>query len=166
MKTMKKLICLGLAALMLLSAAACARAEKPEEPGTQQTDGQQLADDKKPDGDKNMGNEDKSKYRVGSQVSDAYVDPSTIDTVPEDQIKAKGYEYDYDSLTYERELPDIRDRIRASVKDGGVDRKALRKGFGLQRILYDHRRFEHPDLDLRQKRRGKLSRSSPRITRT
>ena len=101
MKTMKKLICLGLAVLMLLSAAACTRAEKPEEPGTQQTDGQQPADDKKTDGDKNMGNEDKSKYRVGSQVSDAYVDPSTIDTVPEDQIKAKGYEYDYDSLTYE-----------------------------------------------------------------
>ncbi|MBO7353813.1 MAG: hypothetical protein J6U61_06115, partial [Lachnospiraceae bacterium] len=86
---------------MLISAAACTRAEEPAQPDAQQTDGQQPADDKNSDGDKDMGNEDKSKYRVGSQVSDAYVDPSTIDTIPEDQIKAKGYEYDYDSLTYE-----------------------------------------------------------------
>ncbi len=46
-------------------------------------------------------NVEDNKYHVGSEVSDAYVDPATITKVPEDQIKAKGYEYDYDSLTYE-----------------------------------------------------------------
>ena len=45
--------------------------------------------------------EDESKFRVGNQISDAYVDPATITQVPEDQIKAKGYEYDYNALTYE-----------------------------------------------------------------
>lgn len=44
--------------------------------------------------------EDK-KYRVGSAVSDAFVDPSAIPTVAPDAIKAKGYEYDYETLTYE-----------------------------------------------------------------
>ncbi len=53
--------------------------------------------------DNNGGNEviDDSKWRVGGQVSEAYVDPATVTQVPEDQIKAKGYEYDHDSLTYE-----------------------------------------------------------------
>lgn len=40
-------------------------------------------------------------FRVGSAVSDAYVDPSTIVTPAPEEIKAKGYEYDYDNLTYE-----------------------------------------------------------------
>ncbi len=44
---------------------------------------------------------DDSKWHVGGQVSDAYVDPGTVTQIPEDQIKAKGYEYDYDSLTYD-----------------------------------------------------------------
>ena len=51
--------------------------------------------------DSSMSENEKSKFRVGSEVSQAYVDPSTINVVPEDQIKAKGYEYDYDALTYE-----------------------------------------------------------------
>ncbi|MCQ2505868.1 MAG: glycoside hydrolase family 16 protein [Lachnospiraceae bacterium] len=44
---------------------------------------------------------DDSGFRVGQSVSDAYVDPSTVNKIPAEQIKAKGYEYDYDSLTYE-----------------------------------------------------------------
>ena len=44
---------------------------------------------------------DDSKWHVGNNVSDAYVDPAKVTQVPEDQVKAKGYEYDYDSLTYD-----------------------------------------------------------------
>jgi|GEM_PF-1821973 len=40
-------------------------------------------------------------FRVGNQVSDAYVDPGTYLTPKPEDIKAVGYEYDYDSLTYE-----------------------------------------------------------------
>ncbi|MGN0506304.1 MAG: family 16 glycosylhydrolase [Lachnospiraceae bacterium] len=40
-------------------------------------------------------------YRVGSMVSDAYVDPGKVVTPKPEEIKAVGYEYDYDSLTYE-----------------------------------------------------------------
>lgn len=42
-----------------------------------------------------------SGYRVGSVVSDAYVNPALTPTIPPEAIKAKGYEYDYDALTYE-----------------------------------------------------------------
>lgn len=42
-----------------------------------------------------------SGYRVGTVVSDAYVDSSTIQTPAPEEVKAVGYEYDYDSLTYE-----------------------------------------------------------------
>ncbi len=41
------------------------------------------------------------EYRTGSSVSSAYVDPATVTKVPEEKIKAKGFEYDYDSLNYE-----------------------------------------------------------------
>lgn len=51
--------------------------------------------------DMTQANDDSDKYRVGSVVSDAYVDPATVTKVPEEDIKAKGYEYDYDNLTYE-----------------------------------------------------------------
>lgn len=44
---------------------------------------------------------DMSKLRVGSEVSSAYVDPASVTQVSADQLKATGYEYDYDSLTYE-----------------------------------------------------------------
>lgn len=40
-------------------------------------------------------------WRTGNQVSDAYVDPDSINHVPAAQVKAVGYEYDYDALTYE-----------------------------------------------------------------
>lgn len=40
-------------------------------------------------------------YRVGSVVSDAYVDPDKITTPSPEEIKAQGYEYDYDTLEYE-----------------------------------------------------------------
>ena len=43
---------------------------------------------------------DESKYRVGNTVSDAYVDPDKY-KVPEEQLKAQGFEYDLESLTYE-----------------------------------------------------------------
>lgn len=39
-------------------------------------------------------------YPKGAKVSDAYVDPSKEGEVPMG-VKAKGYEYDYDSLTYD-----------------------------------------------------------------
>lgn len=51
--------------------------------------------------DSSMTDKEKSKFRVGSEVSQAYVDPAKIDEIPEDQIKAKGFEYDHDNLTYE-----------------------------------------------------------------
>ncbi len=44
---------------------------------------------------------DDSKLRVGSTISDAYVDPSKIPEIAPEDIKAKGYEYDRESLTYE-----------------------------------------------------------------
>lgn len=40
-------------------------------------------------------------YRIGTAVSDAYVDPALTPTVPPQAIKAVGYEYEYDALTYE-----------------------------------------------------------------
>lgn len=43
---------------------------------------------------------DDSRYRVGSSVSDAYVDPEKY-KVEEKDLKAQGFEYDPESLTYE-----------------------------------------------------------------
>lgn len=43
---------------------------------------------------------DDSRYRVGTGVSDAYVDPNKY-KVKEEDLKATGYEYDLESLTYE-----------------------------------------------------------------
>lgn len=44
-------------------------------------------------------NKDESGYRVGGSVSDAYVDPATRPR--EKEVKASGFVYDKDSLTYE-----------------------------------------------------------------
>lgn len=44
---------------------------------------------------------DESKLRVGGSISEAYVDPDSVPKVAPEDVKAKGYEYDYDSLTYE-----------------------------------------------------------------
>jgi beta-glucanase (GH16 family) len=41
------------------------------------------------------------EFRVGTQVSDAYVDPSTVKEVAPEDIKAKGYVYDYENLNYD-----------------------------------------------------------------
>ena len=108
MRIIKKAVCIILAITLILSVTACRQTTSPDTPGDQQvSDGHgadesgNTSEDKSTNEDNDMNNEDKSKYRVGSEVSDAYVDPSTVNTVPEDQIKAKGYEYDYDSLTYE-----------------------------------------------------------------
>lgn len=40
-------------------------------------------------------------FRVGNKVSDAFVDPDTYLTPKPEEVKAKGFEYDYDSLEYE-----------------------------------------------------------------
>ncbi|MDF2951820.1 MAG: laminarinase, glycosyl hydrolase family 16 er [Anaerocolumna sp.] len=45
--------------------------------------------------------QEKVKYRVGSAISDAYVNPDTIVEVAEVDIRAKGFVYDYDTLTYD-----------------------------------------------------------------
>lgn len=44
---------------------------------------------------------DTSKLRVGNSVSDAYVDPNELPAIAFEDIKAKGYEYDREALTYE-----------------------------------------------------------------
>lgn len=40
-------------------------------------------------------------FRVGNAVSDAYVDPDKVLTPKPEEVKAVGFEYDYDALTYE-----------------------------------------------------------------
>ena len=40
-------------------------------------------------------------FRVGNKVSDAFVDPDTYLTPKPEDVKAKGYTYDYDSLEYQ-----------------------------------------------------------------
>lgn len=40
-------------------------------------------------------------YRMGTKVSDAYVDPKKLHEVKEEDIRAMGFEYDYDNLTYD-----------------------------------------------------------------
>jgi beta-glucanase (GH16 family) len=84
--TFKKMICTAGICLLAAFGASCGtEKEAPSEGNTQ--GGTMTLDD--------------SKFRVGGQVSSAYVDPSSVTSVPEDQIKAKGFEYDHDSLTYE-----------------------------------------------------------------
>ena len=60
MNMIKRLICIVLIAAMLLSAAACTRADKPAEPDVQQTDNNN-DNNNKTDEDEDMGTEDKSK---------------------------------------------------------------------------------------------------------
>jgi beta-glucanase (GH16 family) len=45
--------------------------------------------------------QEESAYRSGGKVSNAYVNPQGIEEVAPEDIKASGYEYDYDKLTYE-----------------------------------------------------------------
>ena len=40
-------------------------------------------------------------YRTGGKVSDAYVNPDAIQEVKEEDIRAMGFEYDYENLTYD-----------------------------------------------------------------
>ena len=88
--------------LMLLAAAGCDNKNGADAPATAaDTTGEtETTEDSDMTGaaDSTI---DRSKLRVGSEVSSAYVDPATITQIPEEQVKAKGYEYDYDSLTYE-----------------------------------------------------------------
>ncbi|HHX12610.1 MAG TPA: glycoside hydrolase family 16 protein [Clostridiales bacterium] len=47
------------------------------------------------------GCQEKKEFRTGGSVSDAYVDPSTINVIAEEDKKAMEFEYDYDNLTYD-----------------------------------------------------------------
>lgn len=40
-------------------------------------------------------------YRTGTKVSNAYVNPNQVEEVAPEDVKAKGYSYDYDNLTYD-----------------------------------------------------------------
>lgn len=48
-----------------------------------------------------VGCQKDSGYRTGKKVSDAYVDPKKVQEVKEEDIRAMGFAYDYDNLTYE-----------------------------------------------------------------
>jgi beta-glucanase (GH16 family) len=45
--------------------------------------------------------EEKSKFRTGTKVSNAFVNSDTVEEVAPEDIKAQGYEYDYDNLNFE-----------------------------------------------------------------
>ena len=45
--------------------------------------------------------QEENKYRTGTKVSEAYVDPDSIQEVADVNRKAMGYEYDYENLTYD-----------------------------------------------------------------
>ncbi|MHB8127726.1 MAG: glycoside hydrolase family 16 protein [Mobilitalea sp.] len=45
--------------------------------------------------------QEESNYRTGTKVSEAYVDPDSIQEVANVNKKAMGYEYDYENLTYD-----------------------------------------------------------------
>jgi beta-glucanase (GH16 family) len=45
--------------------------------------------------------EDNSGYRTGTKVSDAYVNSDTLNEVAPEDLKAQGYEYDYENLSYD-----------------------------------------------------------------
>lgn len=84
MKNLK--LCTNLLTAVLLAAMVSGCAASPQ--GSQQTNPETEAASKP------------SGYRVGSTLSDAYVDP-TEPTKPKGEIKASGYSYDLDALTYE-----------------------------------------------------------------
>ncbi len=92
-RTVKRPLCLILVLVMLIT-AACSRSDANGTAVSDTQRGDRPESRNNGSEDKDMNGSDNSKYRVGSEVSDAYVDPSTIVTVPEDQIKAKGYSYD------------------------------------------------------------------------
>lgn len=45
--------------------------------------------------------QEKDNFRTGKKLSKAYVNPETINEVAPEDIKAQGFEYDYDNLTYD-----------------------------------------------------------------
>lgn len=81
-----------IAVCMILPAAGCKNKEDDMTGGIGQetTPTPTAAQEQKKDG-----------FRVGSEVSDAYVDPDSISTPAPEEIKAKGFDYDYEKLTYE-----------------------------------------------------------------
>lgn len=83
-----KLLMCGTVLLLATAAAGCGGEQPAEEP-TETGYETEAAVQK-----------DESRYRVGGAVSDAYVNPDQY-KVDEKDLKATGYEYDYESLTYE-----------------------------------------------------------------
>ena len=75
--------------------AACGRGEMPDRVGTEESTVVFSSETKDSPVEK-----DDSKYRVGGTVSDAFVDPSKH-TSSGQMLKAQGFEYDREQLTYE-----------------------------------------------------------------
>jgi beta-glucanase (GH16 family) len=48
-----------------------------------------------------MACEEKNKFRTGTKVSNAFVNSDAVEDVAPEDIKAQGFEYDYDNLNYE-----------------------------------------------------------------
>lgn len=84
----RRLLSVAVLLSALLTALYGCAVQEPEAEETETTGTTQQGDVQKDD----------SRYRVGSGVSDAYVDPSTV---VEKERKAVGFSYDYDALTYE-----------------------------------------------------------------
>lgn len=83
MKHYAKIHCLILAITLL---AGCQPAQNPADPANTPASGGLPHNEE--------------RYHTGGAVSDAHVDPEKY-RVPEDQLKAVGFEYDYDALSYE-----------------------------------------------------------------
>lgn len=79
----KRILSIAILLAMILTVASACATQAPEQ--TESTEQTGIV-------------KDDSRYRVGSGVSDAYVDPNTIEIK---ESKAVGFVYDYDSLTYE-----------------------------------------------------------------
>lgn len=86
----KKLRKLTLVALSLLLLAGVGCGQKATDNGKEEQSAELIATPTVSDG-----------FRVGTAVSDAYVNPLLTPTVAPQLIKAKGYEYDYAALTYD-----------------------------------------------------------------
>ncbi len=86
----KKIILFTAVCLLALGLAACGKTATGTEtpsPSPTPTEGGMKVDD--------------SKWHVGNNVPSGFEQPTPGAEIPPEQIKAKGFEYDYDSLTYE-----------------------------------------------------------------
>lgn len=94
----KKWISLLLTVTLISGLTACGQGDTPGQSGT--LDGSSVVAESTEPSSEGPVEKDDSKYRVGGTVSDAYVDPSKH-TVSGQELKAQGFEYDKESLTYE-----------------------------------------------------------------